>query len=473
MRRGLIVMAGLIGTVGLGGCLPEKRVIWSPDGRWAAVRGADGLYLSDASGKLSARLIERVSAVAWLPDSTGLVLCKADPSRSWDELAGVVTEAQRAELERRAPALRAEILAYEGDWDAFKPSAVTGLTGGQTLALFTYVREKLGAGLAEKLGSKWDEFQKLSAAVYSLEIAALGSDGTLKPGRVLARALDAFDELRVAPTGKAVAYRGGAPGDEATRPLLAVPTDGSTVPRPVAEHTAMFPDWSVDGRYLVYAATRTPGGEDGKELRLGVIARRQVCAADGRPLASPPEAEELAGIAFQNEVRVRCLRDGRVLFATLPVQLPCTSKDMPQRAGLFAVDPGRQPTVTALLPRQADEELPDVMFLFEVSPDEQHICVAGANGRIAVLTLTDGQVWNLVDENEVDHLRLPPAWRSADELCFAVVPGPAEAKQRAEIVLAKLDWSKRQAQRKVISADWPEAVVTDFLVEKEKATPGK
>ncbi len=471
MKRTTVCVGILAGLIALAGCLPEKRVRWSPDGRWATVKGGDGLYLCDQSGKLSERLATDVGSVAWLPDSKSIVLSRSEKLPSWTAAVEVLPADRRLEIEARAPRLRDEILAHEGEWDGFKPQSVGGLTGGESLALFVLVREQHGAGLAEKLGDKWDELKELQPIVHLLQQVEVKAGGTFELGPVLAKALDAFDELRVAPNGRAVAYRGAAPGEDPAKPLFVLPLHGQQVPQLVADRVSMFPDWSPDSRHLVYAAGQTPAEGESNDLRLGIVARRLVCTEDGALLADFPEAEELAGIAFQNEVRVRCLRDGRVLFATLEVSLPCTSEDMPQRAGLFAVEPGRQPGVTRLIPRQTEAELPDVLFLFEVSPDEQHVTVPGGNGGVAVLTLATGDVWQILGENEADHLRMEPAWRSADELCFAFVPGPKEAKERPAIALVKLDWAGRKAERRIISGDWPEPVVTDFLIDKRSGGP--
>ncbi len=467
MKRVAIYVSLLAAAVSLVGCFPEKRVTWSPDGRWATVKGGDGLYLCDESGRLSQRLLEHAGAVAWLPDSKHLVLSRSEAVSSWTQVATVLPAERRHELETLAPALRDELLAHQGDWNEFKPQSVADLTGGETLALFVYLREQFGPALREKLGDKWTDLEKLEAAVYTLQTATVKPEATLELGPALARSLNEFDALRVAPNGKAVAYRAASVGGDTAKPLLVLALDGKGTPQPVADRTSLFPDWSHDGRYLVYASS---GAEGSKDLRLGTIARRVVADEAGKLLGTFPDAEELAGIAYQDEVRVRCLRDGRVLFATLEVQLPCTSKDMPQRAGLFAVDPGRGPAVTRVTPRQAESELPDALFLFEVSPDEQHVSVPGGDGRVAILTLATGDVWEILGAGEVDHLRTEPAWRSADELCFGFVPGPAGAKQRAAVALAKLDWAGHKIERRSISESWPEEVATEFLVDKKPET---
>ena len=451
------------------GCLPEKRVVWSPDGRWAAIRGSDGLYLCDPSGKLSERkpMVEGVTSLAWLPDSKGLILSYVDAhADTWDALAARLSAEQRRKVESVGPQLRNEILAHEGDWKNFEPKTLGDFTPGETGAALLYVRDKLNEGLPEKLGEEWKKAQELRVDEHVLARARGSETGKLELDGALARALDPFDELCVSPDGRTVAYRRPAPGDEQTRPLLVVAIEKPATPPLVAEHTAMFYDWSADGRYLVYAACHTALPEKSKELRLGVVARRQVCGDDGAVLGTLPEPEELAGILFQEEVRVRCLRDGRVLFATAELEVPCTSADMPQRAGLFSVDPGRQPGVTRVIPRPTVYMLPDAAFLFAVSPDERHVCIPGSNGRIVVLTLATGSFWEVAGEDKGNQLRMQPTWRSSDELCFAVTP---DLEKPAQVVLAKLNWNAQTAERRVLSADWPEAVGKDFLAAPEAA----
>ena len=256
MKRALMIAmaAALVG--GLYGCLPEKRVIWSPDGRWAAVKGADGLYLCNSSGKLSQLLVKSVASAAWLPDSRGLVLSRSEPVPGWKELAPVLSDARRQEIVERAPRLREEMLTYQGDWKDFNPKSATGLTGGETMALGVYLREHLAGDLETKLGDRWKELTEITAELQLVQVARVDESGRLTLGDTLARALDPFDELRVCPTGKAVAYLGGATGEDKSRPLYVLALAGGT-PVHVADHTAIFPDWSADGRYLVYAATRS------------------------------------------------------------------------------------------------------------------------------------------------------------------------------------------------------------------------
>jgi len=462
MRRShQLLLTGLL-VAAMAGCLPEKRVLWSPDGTRALLRGDDGLYLCDATGKLSARLVENAGSVVWLPDSSGVVFSRHQAAKSWTDMAAVLTAEQRSDIESRGAKLRAEVLAHEGPWDTFKPSAIQGLSGGEALALFLYMREQHSAGLPEKLGDKWQEFQRIEGKVYLLERATVSVNGVWKAGPVLHRAVDDFEELRVSPDGRLLAFRRPMGNEDSTQRLYVMPVDGQVAPRAVAAHISLFYDWSPDGKALVYAATKDPLPPNSDELRLGTLKRQVVCAADGTLFEDLPAAEELAGLVFQRELRVRCLRDGRIIFACLEMQLPCTAKDMPDRVGLFAVEPQRHPGVTRLIPRQVQADLPAIA-LFEISPDEQRVSIADTDGRVVVLDLASGGVCEVVSAEEVDHLRAEPSWRSPAELCFVTAPPVESGQRRGQVVLARLDWEHCTASRSVLSDNWPKATCDSFL----------
>ena len=121
--------------------------------------------------------------------------------------------------------------------------------------------------------------------------------------------------------------------------------------------------------------------------------------------------------------KVRCLADGRILFASTEVTLPAATRDMPQRWSLFSLDPSKRATVSRVLARQSEIDLPDMAYLFEVSPDETRAAVVGDKGRVAVVTLATGDVrmvqpMESASEGHGLKFKTVPKWRSNEELCF-------------------------------------------------------
>jgi len=456
----LIVLAGIVG------CFPEKRVLWSPDGRWAAVVGGDGLYVCGEDGQLSPRVAESVKRVAWLPDSRHLLMARVVKIKTWPEMLPFVSDERRQRLEDAAEQTRGQVLAYEGDFDEFEPQGLDDLTDGEKGAMFLCLRDGHAEGLPEKLGEKWDDLKDAAIDGWSLQWAEWAERGA-RPGRVLVRSADEMLELCVSADGGAVAFVAPAPGGSGAGRLLVVPSDGTTPPRLVAEYVARGVDWSAEGQYLTYANTKGPY-EKGA-LTLGEIARRAVRDEAGQLLEEFGKPEDLAGVVFQPELRVRCLKTGEILFAAMEVHLPCTAGDMPQRMSLFALEPEKHPVVVRVMPRGAEDEVADGVFLFEVSPDEKHVCIPGMSGEVSILTLATGKVWTLIDkEHAAGKLHTVPTWRSDDELC-AAVPGAA-GSERAEVARLRLDWSKPGSTTTVISRDWSDDVARDFLLPEKRGT---
>jgi len=185
----------------------------------------------------------------------------------------------------------------------------------------------------------------------------------------------------------------------------------------------------------------------------------------GRLLEEFPEPHELAGIIHQIETKVRYAPDGRVVFASLELTLPCAAEDMPDVVGLFAVDPERQPTVVRLLTRRALDEVPEGVSAFELSPDGLHVCIPGGDGEVAVVTIATGSIWELLPESAPGRLWTVPAWRTPDSLAFVARAG--EAAERTELMLVHLDFAERAVEPVVLSADWNEDVRIGLLVKAE------
>ena len=478
-----IAIAAVLAAI-LAGCVP-KKIVWSPDGRRAAVVAARRLYLCDADGTLSAAVVDRVDGdtlapVAWFPDSQRILVVREEKVRDWDEAATLMSETVREELIARAGRFREDLLAYEGDWGGFSSAALDNLTHEQGDAVRVYVKQHLAEGLAEHLSAEaWDAIAQASIEVQLLQVFDVHDDRATA-GPQIVRVIGGITEVRISPDGKNVAYVGapretdpeGLPREAVDAPTLFVlPVDGGSGPQSVADYVGWFPDWSPDGTHLVYAKPNGPIPSDGDDLVLGTVTRRQVADADGSLLEKFGGTQPLAGIVFFPLTKVRCLADGRILFSAAEVHLPATGDDMPERASLFIVDPERHAMVTRIVPRQSEahavmETL--AVGLFEPSPDGTRVAVAHEDGRVAIFHLNGGSVHVVQPDNEERRkynpdLRTMPAWRSNEELCFAVPPGSAYGSpDRAEIVL----WSDPNVR--VLSRNWPAEGAGRLLAVRER-----
>jgi len=459
----LVVVAGLLVAAG---CLLEEKVVWSPDGRRAAVIAPDGLYLCDGEGTLSPCVAEKVKAAAWLPDSKRLVVAREQPPlKMWKDVAAFIDEGAAKEVMESAARLRQEILAYQGEPGKFEPGKfVEEMAPNRVVLLAMYLRDNLAEGLPEKLGpEKWKEVQGVEAPVFSLEVGEV--EGAAVKFQAPVRLLHAPAYLRVSPNGRNVAYvtNSALPKGEWA---LFVASLGGGPPRLVAENVALFADWSADGRFLAYARATGPAPASQADLRLGTISRRMVCDAEGKVLETFEKAADLAGLLFQYDLKVRCLRDGRILFAAASVQLPSTAADMPIRMTLFAVDPQRPTTLVRLLPRSAETEVPQGANYFEVSPDEQRVSIPGPQG-VAVVALATGAIEEALADGGYG-VFFVPTWRSPQELCFAVEKGAKlGSPNRREVVLWSSDGTR------LLSKTWTDEMVTALLKKQGDEGPQK
>ena len=135
--------------------------------------------------------------------------------------------------------------------------------------------------------------------------------------------------------------------------------------------------------------------------------------------------------------------------------MPVTTNDLPQRQQLFALDPERQSTLTRLVPRGSEEQLPENLSDFEVSPDGKRVVVGGSKSQVAVLTLASGNVEVVQPGGDTD-LKSIPCWRSATELCYVAVP-TGSTNQPSEVAL----W--QNGKIRILSGHWPERVRKGLL----------
>jgi len=437
----------VLGLLILSGCL-EKHFVWSPDGTRAAVIAKDGLHLCAPEGQLSPLLLPDVYLVAWLGDSQRLVVARSRPIGDWVSIARALGPERAAAITAEAERLWQKMEAG-GQWGTL----TMNLGGRKTPELLKIcLRDRHGDALHARLSAgEWDGLQSLHADRSELAVARVDG-GQAQAGPALYEGLEKIEDLRVAPGDRAVAFTTDLSIDNDKECRLLIARLDAAGAATVAEHTAAYPDWSPDGRSVVCVQA---SGAAQDELRLATLVRREVLGADGTVRVAE-KGEDLAGLMFGNLTRVRCLRDGRILFNAPEFSLPIAAKDADvEREELWAWDGARQATLVRVIPRGEAENLPKNLAFFEVSPDDQHVVVGGFDGEVSVLTLATGeaQVWQKAGDY---NLMGAPVWRNAEEITYARRSSLGEGKRPerfAEIVRRKAIPGQGD-EEVVLSRDW-------------------
>lgn len=458
MKRYILPLSALF-LAGLAGCDPKEFVVWSPDTGQAVVFDDTKVFLTNAAGKTSPPLpLENSVGAAWLPDSQQVLIPHQRKAKTWDELSALLPASQRQAIIEQAEKLRLEILSPP-EWDEKQSPVLQSLSDTEKVMVVIYLRDKHSQGLPEKLGKKWDLVKEAAFGYTVFQLFSAG-DLSLKPGETILIWLSPVMQVRLSPDGKKVAFVAGkqVDGQPTSASLYVAPLQPGASAVELAQWVALYPDWSADGQYLVYGRAFNPPMAGNQPLRLGSLTRLQVCDKDGTFLPTlPGDQEDLASVLFLDSIRVRCLRDGRILFAAANLQLPVTKKDLPGKLTLYTLDPREGPTITPAVPPSAMDRLGSRADLFELSPGQQKISVPGAEGQITILDLADESL------TQMDIGRWPegqgkllmiPTWRSADDLCFAA---PQESSRQAKLVL------RSPRETTTLSQDWSKELMPSWL----------
>jgi hypothetical protein len=459
------------------GCLPRQLVVWSPDGARAVVMDSNSTSLCDGEGKLARLDIGTTQAAAWTPDSKHVLLAVQKSAAKWADLAPVLDEPTRQAVIAAADALEKAILAAPAgeeltDKDT-QEIAKKIFEGRNSLApaATVYLRDARPEAMRKRLGDKWKDLEEKMSVAYT-QLGLYELDGmSLKPGSVILNSLKGVNELRLAPAGKAVAYVTGSDRTENSFTLWLAPMTAKAAPRELADRVAIYPDFSADGRHVAYI--QSAGTDEGKPLAVGRLARRQVADANDAPLAELPDAEDLATLVFDNMLAARCLTDGRILFSSGDANLPAAAAEMQKSKSLFAFTPGQPAKVVRVVPTDSNTQLPEDM-LFDLSPDQKQVSVAGGNGRVAVVALADGRITWVQQEGKEDkegRLRMLPSWRRAGELCF-IIPAAKGADDAKGAPAGRSEVALRSAGKMtVISKAWPDAVLENLTFAPSPKPP--
>ena len=483
-----LAAAGVLALL-FAGCEPVEFLLWSPDGQHGLVVGGDEIALVDAAGTIVGKPFAPkdpktpMQVEAWMPDSHRVLAVRAVKAKNWSEIAPLLGVERAQGVIRAADEMLGIIRTYRGDWSKFgdedprfkawgdhldfaahysigSGSSSAGWEGITTV--LAYLRERHAAEIAPLL-----ETEGMTDGNDSIpEIYELFSRNVL-PGeapaeQLLVRSVDALPWACPSPDGRMIAFARIEP----ERPALCIVSAQGGEPLQVDEGAAQAA-WTPDGQALVYQKTTVPFSAVEKQAQLGTLTRRQVRDAAGNVPAKLADAEDLAGVLFSNEQnRVACLPDGRILFAGCELSLPAV--ETARELTLFVLQPGATRVLERVVNADAQKKLPGGIGHFTVSPDGRHVAIPGTSGEVAVLSLETGEVTEIGgyvadyrDSSKYENSASAPvpAWRTASELCYIVPAGDAAGSaRRAEVVLQPLGGAPR-----AISRTWSDELTKGFL----------
>lgn len=440
------------------GCIPEKRIVWSPDGRRAAVTSAAGLFIIDDQGKvLKPRLTGTAARCDWFADGRQLAVIHTKMAERWEDMAPIFSPAETDAIKKRAESLREQILAYEGDWDKFDLDPDKKLSIDVELGALIYMRDHHSEGLAEKVGKQWTDIQTMKNAIWTLQLFTL-KDDALEPGAVLLRTLAELRQPCVDPKGRNIAFlRTGSDQGQDVVSLSVVSTEAGPA-RHVASNVAIDYDWSPDGRSLAFIQAAGVDDEDADQIQLGSLTTITVAGSDGKLLPEWSQREQRVGLLFNAALGVDWLKDGRLMFSSVEVKLPATSRDMPREWSLFMLDPRMPASVARVLGRDLDGSLDLTLPLFELSPDETRVLLPGPKGRLSLYEFASGETTQLVSQDDSEgKTRSIATWRGNDEVCYVNQLANGQDKPTPVVVLRKGKDERR------LDADWPAEMKEGWL----------
>lgn len=451
MKRIMKYFAGLAFLLTFSGCIPDQAVIWSPDGKQAIVLSDGNMYRCTPDGALSEKLLGGVFRAAWLSDSTHLVVARNAKFTAWSDVEELLLPEERERVIAISDKVNA---AYKETRDleqvAKEVVELEDISGAEGGLIGLYVNETYPE-LIE--AAELEDGEPITAELYLIEVVELRA-GALQSKRVVGTGWTLpIWSLRVSPDDKSVAFScGEGIGDDADpAAVYVVALDGDSGALKVADNAALYPDWSRDGQWLLFAASNFEYGD--KKLVLGNISRCRVADEKGL-LEEIPSPEELVNIVMDPMIRVRCLPDNSIVFSALEVSLPAVENDIPEYMNFFRFDPQRPATAERMFPRRIEPYLGESSTLFEPSPDGQHIAFIDSEDRIAVLTVATGELIH-VQKSLAESKNLLPSWRNNNELTCVT-----ETTNKVSVIRYSLDSSAAPVE---MSASWSEEVLDGFF----------
>ena len=452
----------------LGGCLPEERIWWSPDGQQAIVLVQGELHRAQPGGDLGPPLAGGImdksttpKSLSVLRDGSGFVLCREREVSTWKEVSRMIpaSEANKIELLALAvPSLLAgagNLTSNPADVESLLGLTISGNPDDFHIALLcAYQSHKKavgkslsmlpgGADLLKKLNGENSRF-----TLNEICLVKFADENSTAPPQPLARSLYAMGLPRVSPAQNAVAWLQSNGSDQAPS-IEASSLDGRDHLTVCQSAKATF-DWSPDGRSILFAI---PVGSQSDPL--AKILKVAVVAESGALIKPAPE--ELGMAVLLEPPCLEALPDGRVLLSSQPATLP-SAGPAPQIAPKLYVLSADGKTIGAV--PTAPGSLPADLSCFASSPDGKLAAVVeSGSDAVTVVDLATGATEVVSPADQDWQCRTMPAWKAPGELTFAGLHNGTPQWML---------WSKAGGLRS-LSEKWPPKATADWLEHKQES----
>jgi hypothetical protein len=417
--------------------------------------------------------------VSWLPDGSGFVCQRERRCKTWAEARALIPAEEVEAVERLAPVVRplleaaaslgehansidrifsarplneqrqviaAVLRAYQDDPATLEKLLLAIPDGKETVENFK--SDKSGFDVGELCLIKLDAKNQSEPKTWHRSLLNPALMPKVSPKHDVVACLT-LDE------------------DQDTARLEVMPMNGGPG-LVVAQNVSGAFDWLPDGRTLVFMA---PLGD--KDEKLQGIHRIAVVQESGALMKLQPDERDaaaelsnpvtLATIIMLNRPVLQSLPDGRVLFASQPASLPLAGAvpELGPRLYLISAD-GKSTEPIPTTPG----DLPTDLGYFVASPDGKYVAVVESEtDAVAVVEIKTGKTQIISPPHPNWHCETLPAWKSAAELTFAALHGPADGPKW-------MLWSEAAGVR-CISERWPAEATADWLEHKKPASDEK
>lgn len=419
----------------LSGCRCDENVVWSPDGKRAALL-SESLRLTAPDGALSPVAGGRIERLQWLADNRQAIVVRESIIRSWKDLCRALTPAEQS----RIIASAARIRAGSGYLDASPRINQIDLENFREACL--YIRDSRGAAALADVVRRWHieglndpaTREALLPVIHTVQLVEIGgtvADARMSVKRTIFKSRLPVEDIRLAPGGHMMTILQG----ELNR-LMLVDMSGSA--RIIALNSSR-PDWSRDGGRVFYLHTPAQGEKQTSVYinSIPVVSLSSVSVNSSTTTSkSAVNRHDIAQLAGEIDIshgarsgmRVRVISKDHLLVAAHPLKLPAT-------AGSFGLEPVcffKVNTTSGAIEQIAIENLSrtarenNAISRFEPNQDGTMAAMIDDTGTVSVAPLA-GQSTRLIeiyrgkpgDINEpVASSQTQPCWRTPTELCY-------------------------------------------------------